>query len=339
MGTEHTSDNESQERRRITLQLPNHLVQGIDRLRIEWGLRSRGDTVERLLGELLTEDATPERKTSDTGPSVDTATGELFDESGALVLVAQQGNGGLGFDFVDTNQGVDTQRMRDGAGIDLPGFVRRKSDQLRQSLNRSQSGSSVERDTFSLVDASALESALDAVQRHWHELYGKPANETVLEAAMLWLSSDIWPNSDQSDGRPFTWTLASRIASQLAPTWTDAAPNFSRVIVLAGLLEDPYSSSTLSLRIPTLIRRFVHRFRRRQRGMSFETLQHTMSLHGALKLLNLPTAPGHRLTLTDIREAYREQALLHHPDSGGSAEQMRRLNEAYQMLKELYRAA
>jgi len=64
-----------------------------------------------------------------------------------------------------------------------------------------------------------------------------------------------------------------------------------------------------------------------------------MSLHGALKLLQLPTAPGHRLTLANIREAYREQALHHHPDSGGSAEQMRRLNEAYQMLKELYRAS
>jgi curved DNA-binding protein CbpA len=28
---------------------------------------------------------------------------------------------------------------------------------------------------------------------------------------------------------------------------------------------------------------------------------------------------------------------LHHPDSGGSADTMRRLNEAYQLLKELYR--
>jgi hypothetical protein len=192
---------------------------------------------------------------------------------------------------------------------------------------------------FSLVDASVVETALDAVQRHWHELYGKPANEAVLEAAMTWLSSDIWPNSDQNEGRPFTWTLASSIASQLAPSWNDAAPTFARVIVLAGLLEDPYSSSTLSLRIPTLIRRFVQRFRKRQRGMSFETLEHTMSLHGALKLLNLPTSPGHRLTLKDIREAYREQAMSHHPDSGGSAESMRRLNEAYQMLKELYRSA
>jgi Arc/MetJ-type ribon-helix-helix transcriptional regulator len=333
-----TPDIDPKARRRITLQLPRHLVEGIDRLRVEWGLRSRGDTVERLLGELLTEEAPDEDLLLHQDGSVPGDHAGFFDESGALGLVAQQGSGGLGLNFVETPHGAVGLRSRNNGGIDLPGFVRRKSDQLRQSLNHSNAQTRAEREMFSLVDAEAVDGALDAVLRHWHELYGQSANDAVLEAAMIWLSSDIWPNSDQSDGRPFTWTLASSIASQLAPSWNDAPPTFARVIVLAGLLEDPYSSSTLSLRVPTLIRRFVHRFRKRQRGMSFETMEHTMSLHGALKLLNLPTAPGHRLTLKDIREAYREQAMLHHPDSGGSAESMRRLNEAYQMLKELYRA-
>jgi hypothetical protein len=108
-------------------------------------------------------------------------------------------------------------------------------------------------------------------------------------------------------------------------------------MVMAGLLEDPFSTSTLEVRLPTLIRRFVHRFRKRRKGTSFQTLEHTMTLHGALKLLQLPTSPGHRLTLAEIREAYRDLAMSHHPDSGGSEETMRRLNEAYQLLKELYR--
>ncbi|KMM17776.1 hypothetical protein SYNGFB01_01640 [Synechococcus sp. GFB01] len=108
-------------------------------------------------------------------------------------------------------------------------------------------------------------------------------------------------------------------------------------MVMAGVLEDPFSADTLEMRQPTLIRRFVQRFRRRRRGMSFETLAHTMTLHGALRMLNLPTAPGHRLTLEQIREAYRELALANHPDSGGCDQTMRRLNEAYQLLKELYR--
>ena len=62
-----------------------------------------------------------------------------------------------------------------------------------------------------------------------------------------------------------------------------------------------------------------------------------MTLQGALKLLNLPTDQGKRLALSQIRESYRELALSHHPDAGGSVEAMRRINEAYQLLKELYR--
>ena len=62
-----------------------------------------------------------------------------------------------------------------------------------------------------------------------------------------------------------------------------------------------------------------------------------MTVQGALKVLQLPTDAGHAFSLAEIREAYRERALSHHPDAGGSVEAMRRLNEAYQLLKELYR--
>ena len=60
-------------------------------------------------------------------------------------------------------------------------------------------------------------------------------------------------------------------------------------------------------------------------------------LIGALKLLKMPTTAGASLTLKMIREAYKQQALETHPDAGGSTEEMRQLNEAYQMLRELYR--
>lgn len=337
------SDHDPQERRRITLQLPQHLIEGIDRLRSEWGLRSRGDTVERLIGELLVESSREEEEGEAPAAHHSADATSLFDEAGALVLVAERNGKGLGADYVDSEPGQrERQRERTvaaPAGIDLPGFVRRQSDHLRRSLQPPgvQEGSHAE--PLPQFDPSSLSQALEAADQHWLDLYGTAPNEHVLEAAMNWLSRDIWPHVDQSEGRPFTWTLACRIASDLAPSWPQGAPRFDKVMALAGLLEDPFSASTLSMRIPTLIRRFVHRMRRRQRGMSFETLENTMSLHGALKLLQLPTAPGHRLTLADIREAYRDQAMRHHPDSGGSAEQMRKLNEAYQMLKELYRAA
>jgi len=338
------SDEDPQDRRRITLQLPHHLVEGIDRLRSEWGLRSRGDTVERLIGELLV-DPSQNNQDSDSASSAAErhASEALFDEAGALVLVAESSGGGLSADYIESVQRAhnrqQTQRGAGTGGIDLPGFVRRQSDQLRRSLQPPTPQELGMLDALPLVEQSSLKDALECAQQHWLELYGTAPNEHVLEAAMAWLAKEIWPQVEQSEGRPFTWSAACQIALDIAPSWPPGQPRFDKVMAMAGLLEDPFSASTLSMRIPTLIRRFVQRMRRRQRGMSFETLENTMSLHGALKLLQLPTAPGHRLTLANIREAYREQALHHHPDSGGSAEQMRRLNEAYQMLKELYRAS
>ena len=82
-----------------------------------------------------------------------------------------------------------------------------------------------------------------------------------------------------------------------------------------------------------LIRRFVSRFKRSRKVTSFETLESTMTPHGALKQLELPTQAGQSRTLRSIRDAYKRKALIH-PDSGGSTDAMRRLNEAYQMLKE-----
>jgi hypothetical protein len=215
--------------------------------------------------------------------------------------------------------------------------VRRQSDQLKRSLQPRQQAIEAAAEPLPHVGGEMLERALARAGNHWSELYGKGANDAVLEAAMIWLAQDIWPQSDQSESRPFTWSLACEVVANTAPSWGHEPASFERVMVMAGLLEDPFSTSTLEVRLPTLIRRFVHRFRKRRKGTSFQTLEHTMTLHGALKLLQLPTSPGHRLTLPEIREAYRDLAMSHHPDSGGSEETMRRLNEAYQLLKELYR--
>lgn len=279
-----------------------------------------------------------------------------FDESNALVLVARGGGKELVLDLALPSEAarppgasprsgggatatVAPAGGRSGRGIDLPGFVRRQSDQLRRSLHPRRSAQAVPSDPLPIVTADRLEQGLARATGHWIELYGSEPNEAVLEASMIWLAQDIWPQSDQCEGRPFSWSLVQQVMSDLSPSWPQAPATFARVIVAAGILEDPFSVSTLDLRIPTLIRRFVHRFRRRRPGASFQTLEHTMTLHGALRLLQLPTTPGQRLTLPQIREAYRELALAHHPDAGGSEESMRRLNEAYQLLKELYRTA
>ena len=277
-----------------------------------------------------------------------------FDESSALVLVARAGGKELVLDLALPSEAARPRGAsarsgggatvapaggRSGRGIDLPGFVRRQSDQLRRSLHPRRTAQAVPSDPLPIVTADRLEQGLARATGHWIELYGSEPNEAVLEASMIWLAQDIWPQSDQCEGRPFSWSLLQQVMGDLSPAWPQAPASFARVMVAAGILEDPFSVSTLDLRIPTLIRRFVHRFRRRRAGTSFQTLEHTMTLHGALRLLQLPTAPGQRLTLPQIREAYREMALAHHPDAGGSEETMRRLNEAYQLLKELYRTA
>ncbi len=331
-------------RRRVSLELPEKWLDRIDALKGEWGLRNRGDILERLLDEIFSSD---EPEDLDLSPHAVSTEAELetsnfaAEPTGALVLLRQDGSGELVCDFEGRDDGptlLETTSGRRGAGIDLPGFVRRQSNQLKQSLRPGIRGS-IQDDPLPQLSTDLLERALEQAGSHWQEIYGSPPGEAVLEAAMVWVAQDIWPHSDLSEGRPFTWSLASSVMQRLSTHWPSGAATFERVMVMAGVLEDPFSANTLELRQPTLIRRFVQRFRRRKRGMSFETLANTMTLHGALRLLNLPTTPGQKLTLPQIRDAYREMALANHPDSGGCDQTMRRLNEAYQLLKELYRSA
>ena len=125
--------------------------------------------------------------------------------------------------------------------------------------------------------------------------------------------------------------------SELCPFWVKKNPSLEIVLLMIGVLEDPFATSDLINRIPTLVRRFVSRFKRRNRINSFTALESTLTVHGALKLLNLSTTAGSAHTFGKIREAYKSKALETHPDAGGSTDHMRKLNEAYQLLKNLYR--
>ena len=154
---------------------------------------------------------------------------------------------------------------------------------------------------------------------------------------MDWFGRDIWPNLDGTENLPFTWSAANKLMSELCPFWIKKNPSLEIVLLMIGVLEDPFATSDLIKRRPTLVRRFVSRFKRNNRSNSFETLDSTMTVHGALKLLNLSTSAGSAHTLRKIREAYKSIALETHPDAGGSTDQMRKLNEAYQLLKNLYR--
>ena len=339
------TESPSTARRRFTLELSLEKLAHIDALKKEWGLRNRGDVLERLLEELFTAE---EEALGSASPGVSVSTVEsqgeddTLDDGAALVLVGS-GEGAMeGWRLEAQGETASPSLPKEkpgGKGIDLPGFVRRRSQQLKRSLQPEKNSEPLQAGVtpWPQLSEALLQQSLEAAEAHWLNLFGQPPNAAVVEAAMGWLAHDIWPHADLCEGRLFTWSAAGRLMRDLGPSWSESAPSLEKVIVTAGVLEDPFSAETLPLRIPTLMHRFVHRFRRRQRGTSFQTLESTMTLHGALRQLQLPTDPGQRVTLTQIREAYREMALKHHPDSGGSLDAMRRLNEAYQLLKELYR--
>lgn len=323
--------------KRTSVELPTSMIEQLEQLRREWGLRHRGAVLERLLLQIFEGDgeepALPEDlETANRGIQAE----QELDDQVALVLIGRGAMAPVDPEPEQAAAAGRTEVSRRG-GIDLPGFVQRRAREIKRGLRTAPADPQTTPVPPLRLSAEEIERALVEARDHWSHLYGHAPSPTVLENAMIWLAHDIWPHCDQSEGRLFTWSAACQTMRDFAPSWNDSPPSFERVMVVAGVLEDPFSASTLALRLPTLIRRFVQRFRRRSRGTSFQTLEHTMTLQGALKLLQLPTNLGQKLTLGQIREAYREMALSHHPDAGGSAEAMRRINEAYQLLKELYR--
>ena len=305
--------------RRVSLELREDTIERLDALRKQWSLRSRGAAIQRLLDDLLQDlpgdhDAESEQ---DAQPEDHL--------QGAIVLVSS------------ANETPEPEPEERNTGINLPGFVSRRTTKLKRSLKEpvvSEAQASGER--FEVMDDQQLSASIAAVQNQWMSLYGSEPSAAVLEAAMNWLGQDIWPSADASEGQSFTWNAVQQVMLGFCPSWEIREASVDRVVVAAGVLEDPFGAASLPMRVPSLVGRMTQRLRRRRRGSPFLDLQSTMSTQGSLKLLGLSTAPGFKLSLSDIREAYRQKALACHPDAGGSAEDMRRLNEAYQLLKQRY---
>ena len=305
--------------RRVSLELREDTIERLDALRKQWSLRSRGAAIQRLLDDLLQDLPAEHDVESEQDPQPEDHL------QGAIVLVSS------------TNETPEPEPEERSTGINLPGFVSRRTTKLKRSLKEpvvSEAQASGER--FEVMDDQQLSASIAAVQNQWMSLYGSEPSTAVLEAAMNWLGQDIWPSADASEGQSFTWNAVQQVMLGFCPSWEIREASVDRVVVAAGVLEDPFGAASLPMRVPSLVGRMTQRLRRRRRGSPFLDLQSTMSTQGSLKLLGLSTAPGFKLSLSDIREAYRQKALACHPDAGGSAEDMRRLNEAYQLLKQRY---
>ena len=343
------AEGEGKEVKRISIDLPIDLVAGVDRLRKEWGFRARGLVFERLLEVILSNDLDDniiENKQLDfnhnsnhDSSSAQNGIDISNQEEKALVIV---GNKNIEIKNVAVNdvKSKDVQSNKQDSvstGIELPGFIRKQTTNLKRSLSKDKTFKNMEDTSITTINIDDLLKAKDAAEKHWIYLYGQKPTESVIEASMIWLARDIWPNVDGTENIPFTWNAACKMLNSYCSDWKIDSVTFDHVVILAGALEDPFSAKNLRSRIPTLIRRFVNKFKRSQNVTSFQTLESTMTVHGALKLLGLPTKAGSSLTLSFIRDAYKEKALSNHPDAGGSNETMRKLNEAYQLLKDLYK--
>ena len=315
------------------------MVELTDQLKGEYGARSRGRVLEMLLQDLLDpgdETSGPEDPSFKGDATPAATTGSRDEDVTSLVLI---GTGSKKTTAEESPTSESVGATASGAtGIDLPGFVSKRTSQLKETLRSAPQRDPSQSDPLvSTVNPVDLREASVAAEDHWKSLYGQPPGPTVIEAAMTWLARDVWSSTDASDGRPFTWSAANAAIETLCAGWESQDPSLGRVMVVAGALEDPFATASLAERMPTLIRRFVNRFRRSRQVTSFETLESTMTVHGALKLLGLSTQAGTSVTLSSIRDAYKQRALEEHPDAGGSTDAMRRLNEAYRLLRELYR--
>ena len=335
------SISENSNTKRISIDLPSELISRFDQLRKEWGFRARGPVIEKLLTELLQEeDLIPRnhQQTIDFSENKDANEDSIFDENKALVLIKPVIEEEINQEYVKNNNlNNEESREKPNLDINLPDFVGRKVKNLRRSINSEKLKEKINDIHINTIKEKELIKCRIEIISHWKKLYGSTPNDYIIEAAMDWLNRDIWPNLDGTENLPFTWSAANKLMSELCPYWIKKKPSLEMILLIIGVLEDPFATSDLINRIPTLVRRFVSRFKRQNKSNSFDALDSTMTVHGALKLLQLSTAPGSSQTLNKIREAYKTKALKIHPDAGGSTDEMRKLNDAYQLLKNLYR--
>ena len=332
---------ENSNTKRISIDLPEELISRFDQLRKEWGFRSRGPVIEKLITELLKEDEfLPKNKQQEIDFSENNNTNENhnIDENTAMVLIKKDikkeaKEKTINKIVSDNDECTEKAKLN----ISLPNFVEKKVENLRRSINNEKLKENINDIQINTIKENELIKCRIAIISHWKNLYGTIPNNHVIEASIDWFGRDIWPNLDGTENLPFTWSAANKLMSELCPYWVKKNPSLEIVLLMIGVLEDPFATSDLINRIPTLVRRFVSKFKRNNRSNSFEALDSTMTIHGALKILNLSTAAGSAHTLRKIREAYKSKALETHPDAGGSTDQMRKLNEAYQLLKNIYR--
>ena len=214
---------EEKDVKRISIDLPIELIEGVDRLRKEWGLRRRGLVFERLLEVILSndleEDITDNQQLEfhqNVKPDLVTQNYEVEDnktEEKAIVIVGDKNIEIKNVSVLENCQENNSKNQKDQitSGIELPGFIRKQTTNLKRSLSKNQSIKNMEDTSITTIDINDLLEAKDDAEKHWIYIYGQKPTDNVLEASMIWLARDIWPNVDGTENIPFTWNAACKM--------------------------------------------------------------------------------------------------------------------------------
>ena len=135
---------ENSNTKRISIDLPEELISKFDQLRKEWGFRSRGPVIEKLITELLKEDEfLPKNKQQEIDFSENNNNineNYNIDENTALVLIKKDIKKDIKKEIKETAlkkivSNNDECKEKAKLDISLPNFVEKKVENLRRSIN------------------------------------------------------------------------------------------------------------------------------------------------------------------------------------------------------------
>ena len=155
---------EGARKRQTSFVLSDDLISALDKLKPVYGVRSRGAVVEHLLEHLL-EQGSESSLDEEDQPGASSA----IEEASSLVLIQRSGE----ILSEQPPQSDVSRTSQETSGIDLPGFVRNRTRQLKQTLARPIVSEPTETDpVMSAVRHDDLLSAQRAAEQHWRSLYG-----------------------------------------------------------------------------------------------------------------------------------------------------------------------
>ena len=162
------AEGEGKEVKRISIDLPIDLVAGVDRLRKEWGFRARGLVFERLLEVILSNDLDDQIIENDQldlthNSNNDSSTPQngidnSNQEEKALVIVGNKNIEikNVAVNDVKANDVVSNKKDTVSTGIELPGFIRKQTTNLKRSLSKDKIFKNMEDTSITTIDIDDL---------------------------------------------------------------------------------------------------------------------------------------------------------------------------------------